>query len=170
MNDYRPEDHPSAQKATPSLKVTRVGKQLGFGKYGKLYKVEVEERDFALKIIDLTRIPSDEHKHVKGEFKANHFFTKKAPHPFIMKAHGMRWTSEKAYILLEYLEGEELYYHLSRSRATHYKKTFLDPDNKKVAAQVMSAVAHMHDHGYMHRDIKPENVFLMKAGDVKTVV
>jgi serine/threonine-protein kinase len=64
--------------------------------------------------------------------------------------------SGRAYIVMEYLEGESLGGHLGRARR-------LFPDVRTIAAitgMIAEALEAAHGRGIAHRDLKPDNVFL----------
>ena len=54
------------------------------------------------------------------------------------------------FIVTELLRGGEL---LTRIRE---KKKFTEVDVARILKQIVSAVAHMHQHSIVHRDLKPE--------------
>jgi eukaryotic-like serine/threonine-protein kinase len=65
------------------------------------------------------------------------------------------------YIVMEYLEGDDLEHVLARRGP-------LPPDEViDSMAQVSRGLAHAHEKGVIHRDVKPTNVFLLKTGVVK---
>jgi serine/threonine protein kinase len=39
----------------------------------------------------------------------------------------------------------------------------------RIMEQSASALAYMHDHGWVHRDIKPENILVNKTGEVRVI-
>ena len=39
-------------------------------------------------------------------------------------------------------------------------------ERKKIAKQLMDAVAHIHTHGVIHRDLKPDNILVDAQGDI----
>jgi serine/threonine protein kinase len=39
----------------------------------------------------------------------------------------------------------------------------------RIMEQAASALAYMHDHGWVHRDIKPENILVNKTGEVRVI-
>jgi serine/threonine protein kinase len=65
------------------------------------------------------------------------------------------------YIVMEYLEGEDLSRTLEggRSGDTNWKLG--------VARQLSGALEHVHNAGIVHRDLKPANIFIMRSGAVK---
>ncbi len=65
--------------------------------------------------------------------------------------------SGRAYIVMEYLEGETLAACLERARALPWQTACA------VGSRIASAVAAAHSHGIVHRDLKPANVFLSRV-------
>src|SRR5689334_784241 len=65
-------------------------------------------------------------------------------------------TDQRAYLIMEYLEGETLAVRLRRTRR-------ISPHNTvEIARQIASILAATHHAGIIHRDLKPENVFLVR--------
>ena len=65
------------------------------------------------------------------------------------------------YIVMEYLEGDDLERVLARRGP-------LPPDDViGYVAQAARGLAHAHSKGVIHRDVKPTNLFLVKTGIVK---
>ncbi|MFE5814841.1 PASTA domain-containing protein [Streptomyces sp. NPDC056479] len=67
------------------------------------------------------------------------------------------------YLVMEYVDGTTL-------RDALYSGPPMTVDRAlSVAAGVLRALAHSHQHGIVHRDIKPANVMLTSAGQVKVM-
>ncbi len=64
------------------------------------------------------------------------------------------------YLVLEYIEGEQLDRWCATHRATRERRLALFD-------QVFSAVAHAHAHGVVHRDLKPSNLLVTEDGTVR---
>jgi serine/threonine-protein kinase len=62
----------------------------------------------------------------------------------------------RAFIVMEYLEGETLADRLRRTDSLPWAVTC------EIARQIAQAIAAAHDRGIIHRDLKPENVFLVR--------
>jgi serine/threonine-protein kinase len=69
---------------------------------------------------------------------------------------------DKPYIVMEYLEGQNLSEYLS------HKGTLSWDETKRIAAQVCCGLDALHARGIIHRDIKPENIFITD-GKVKII-
>lgn len=68
-------------------------------------------------------------------------------------AHGTSVAGDP-YLVMEWLEGEDLAKRLARGR--------IDPtESIRLCADVASAIGALHERGIVHRDLKPSNVFLV---------
>ena len=63
--------------------------------------------------------------------------------------------------MLDYLNGGELFYHLSQ------EKQFPEKRAKFYAAEIILALETLHSHNIIYRDLKPENILLDSQGHVK---
>ena len=74
-------------------------------------------------------------------------------HPGIVTYLGHGRTDDELYLVMEWLEGEDLATRLAGAEVSA-------PDAVSIACQVAAALAAAHQQGIVHRDIKPSNVFL----------
>lgn len=82
-----------------------------------------------------------------------------------MKIHEVYETMLGIFLIMELLEGGELFEHLKR------KKQFSERDCAYMLIRVMEPLAYMHERNTMHRDIKPENLILRtKRGSYDIVI
>jgi serine/threonine-protein kinase len=82
-------------------------------------------------------------------------------HPNIVTIHEVDVQNGRHYIVMEYLEGENLRERLQRQGAIPLKEAV------DITLQVLAALEHAHRMGVVHRDIKPENIHLLPDGLVK---
>jgi len=78
-------------------------------------------------------------------------------HPNIVSLFDVGREGERAYAVMELLEGETLRQRLERG-PLGVRETL------RVARDVARGLAAAHDKGLVHRDLKPDNVFLTRAG------
>ena len=67
------------------------------------------------------------------------------------------------YIVMEYLEGEDLARSLKAGRCGDFASK-LD-----IARQIATALIHVHSAGIIHRDLKPANIFVEPSGRIKVM-
>ncbi|KAL2629962.1 hypothetical protein R1flu_014648 [Riccia fluitans] len=82
-------------------------------------------------------------------------------HPYLVTLRYAFQTEKKLFIVLDYLNGGELFFHLQKV------KRFDEEGTRIYAAQIVLAVGHLHSLGIVYRDLKPENILLDHEGHVK---
>lgn len=83
-------------------------------------------------------------------------------HPYILKFVPVDYRS-RPYIVTEYLRGYTLAHLLNSVRPMPEK------DALKLAARLLQALAHMHEHGVIHRDLKPQNIMICPDGTIRVM-
>ena len=68
---------------------------------------------------------------------------------------------KKLYLITEFMQGGELFYHL------HREKYFSNDKTKFYSAEIVLALEHLHKNNCIYRDLKPENILFDKEGHIK---
>jgi serine/threonine protein kinase len=85
----------------------------------------------------------------------------KINHPFIVKLHFAFQTDEKLYLVTEFMQGGELFFHLKK------EKIFNEEKVKAYVSEIILAIEHLHKNKIIYRDLKPENILLDIDGHIK---
>ena len=85
----------------------------------------------------------------------------KINHPFIVNMHFSFQDNENVYLILDFLQGGDLRYHLCK------KKIFTENETKFIIANIILGLEYIHFNRVIHRDIKPENIVLNSKGYAK---
>ncbi|XP_030940554.1 serine/threonine-protein kinase AtPK2/AtPK19-like [Quercus lobata] len=92
--------------------------------------------------------------------KAERDILTKVVHPFIVQLRYSFQTKTKLYLILDFINGGHLFFHL-------YRQGIFSEDQARVyTAEIVSAVSHLHKCGIVHRDLKPENILMNADGHV----
>lgn len=85
----------------------------------------------------------------------------KLNHPHIVTVFDSGEEGEIAYLVMEFVEGQNLKYYFDR------KTEFSLNEILRLMSGLLEALAHAHSKGVWHRDIKPANVMIDTEGQVK---
>jgi len=131
---------------------------VGKGSFGKVKKVRHKESGeiFALKAMQKDVIMRE---NLTEHTKAEKNLLSKINHPFIVKLHYAFQDATKLYLVLDFLSGGEVFYHLSQVG------NFTEHRSKFYTAQIATALGHIHDLKIIYRDLKPENCVLDRDGN-----
>jgi serine/threonine protein kinase len=121
-------------------------------KTGKLYAIKVLDKAAIVKRKQI--------EHTKAERRV---MERVAEHPYIVQLKFAFQSPTRLYLILEYVPGGELFFHLARLRL------FPEAWVRVWAAELVLALGHLHLLGVVFRDLKPENVLLDAQGHCKLV-
>ncbi|KAM9919305.1 hypothetical protein OXX59_008041 [Metschnikowia pulcherrima] len=139
-------------------------KVLGHGSYGKVLLVREKStgRLFAqkqLKKASLIINENDVHQKNYERTINEKVILEKVNHPNIVKLYYAFQDNNKVYLILEYLDGGEIFHHLAQQRYLSEK------DASFYIAQIVLALRYLHSNlKVIYRDLKPENCMLNSAG------
>lgn len=135
-------------------------KVLGKGTFGKvvLSREKGTGKLYAMKILKKHLIiQKDEVAHTITENDV----LKKTKHPFLTALRYSFQTADRVCFVMEYANGGELFFHLSRVRS------FSEDRTRFYGAEIVSALGYLHSEGIIYRDLKLENLLLDKDGHIK---
>jgi serine/threonine protein kinase len=93
--------------------------------------------------------------------KAERDILESIDHPFLLKLRYAFQTPTKLYLVMDYLTGGELFFHLKNARR------FKEDRARFYAAEIASGLGHLHSNGIVYRDLKPENILMDCDGHVR---
>ncbi|UJR09328.1 hypothetical protein I4U23_013571 [Adineta vaga] len=145
-----------------------VSKEIGRGAYGevKLCFIRGTCNRFAMKIIakkHFTILGAQAHsfnQQIQSECK----ILQELDHPCIIRVYDIYDTSNAVYIILELVEGGELFDRIVANAQ------FDEATSKFLFRQMCLGVKYLHDRSITHRDLKPENVLLTLPDTNETLV
>jgi len=152
------------QKRSGSMKLTFENfeflKVLGKGTFGKviLCREKSSNHLYAIKILKKeVIIKKDEVEHTMTENRV----LQSTRHPFLIGLKYSFTTQDRLCFVMEYVNGGELFFHLSRERQ------FTEDRTRFYGAEIICAIEYLHKRGIIYRDLKLENLLLDKDGHIK---
>lgn len=135
-------------------------KVIGKGSFGKVMLVQDKKTKmlYAMKMLRKDHIVKrNQVEHTKAE----RVVLEKAQHPFIVNLVYAFQTPKKLHFILEFAEGGELFFHLSRAGR------FSEGRSRFYSSEILLAIGYLHSLNIIYRDLKPENVLLDGDGHAK---
>jgi len=136
----------------------RVVRRIGRGGMGAVYEAvhsDLEKR-VALKVLLTSAAPQAE---LVARFEREGRAAAKVRHPNVVDVSDVGVEGGVAYLVMEFLEGEDLSHLLHREGPLPLSRV------AELMLPVLGAVEAAHAMGVVHRDLKPENIFLARIGD-----
>ncbi len=129
----------------------------GRGAMGIVYRARQESlgRSVALKVIagPVARDPA-----FQARFKREARAAACLDHPHIVSVHGAGELEGRAWIAMQWVDGEDLSEHLSEHGALSAA------DAVRIVTQIADALDAAHAAGVLHRDVKPANILVRQMG------
>ncbi|XP_054828119.1 ribosomal protein S6 kinase alpha-5 isoform X3 [Eublepharis macularius] len=139
-------------------------KVLGTGAYGKVFLVrKISGHDagklYAMKVLKKATIiqKAKTTEHTKTERQVLEHIRQS---PFLVTLHYAFQTETKLHLILDYINGGELFTHLSQ------RERFTEDEVRIYIGEIVLALEHLHKLGIIYRDIKLENILLDSDGHV----
>ncbi|XP_003472522.1 ribosomal protein S6 kinase alpha-5 isoform X1 [Cavia porcellus] len=139
-------------------------KVLGTGAYGKVFLVrKISGHDagklYAMKVLKKATIvqKAKTTEHTRTERQVLEHIRQS---PFLVTLHYAFQTETKLHLILDYINGGELFTHLSQ------RERFTEREVQIYVGEIVLALEHLHKLGIIYRDIKLENILLDSNGHV----
>uniref|UniRef100_K7FNE5 Ribosomal protein S6 kinase n=1 Tax=Pelodiscus sinensis TaxID=13735 RepID=K7FNE5_PELSI len=139
-------------------------KVLGTGAYGKVFLVrKISGHDngklYAMKVLKKATIiqKAKTTEHTRTERQVLEHIRQS---PFLVTLHYAFQTDKKLHLILDYINGGELFTHLSQ------RERFTENEVQIYIGEIVLALEHLHKLGIIYRDIKLENILLDFNGHV----
>jgi len=132
---------------------------LGAGGFGMVLLAQKKDtaKFYAIKVIDKRILISQNQTHSIYREKE---VLACVEHPFIVALRYGFQTEDHLCLVLDYIEGGNMYSDLMRGPYPHERACFY-------AAQIVLATQHLHELDILYRDLKPDNVLLTLDGNCK---
>ncbi|HEY1064532.1 MAG TPA: protein kinase, partial [Pirellulales bacterium] len=138
----------------------RLVRLVGSGGTSRVYVAEHTQlpRQVAVKVL-AEEAALDSRRHRRFVREAHAFMS--LDHPNIVRALHFDEAHGRPFLVMEYVEGENLREHVQRKGRPKPKQTAL------YMLQAADALAHLHERNFVHRDVKPANLVVTKDGEIK---
>ena len=160
--------HAILDRASPPKPVPRravgvddfqVLKLIGKGNFAEVMLVRMKDTGevYAMKRLSKKQIiENNEIEHTLAECS----ILQRLRHPFLVNMHYAFQTAANLYIILDFVNGGELFHHLQSS------KRFPEGRVRFYAAEILLGLEYLHNSGVLYRDLKLENLLLTAEGHI----
>lgn len=135
-------------------------KTIGHGVMGKVYQVRMKTTNkvYAMKVIPKKKVVESE---LFDATQTERNIMMGINHPFITKLHFSFQTESKLYLIMDFLPGGDLSFHLNNMFRFDEERT------RFYAAEIALALEHLHEQNIIYRDLKASNTLLDMDGHIR---
>ena len=136
---------------------------LGKGAMGLVYEGRDPnlDRRVAIKTIKVENLSDEAAAEYEVRFRVEARSAARLQHPHIVSVYDSDRDLDIAYLVMEFVEGEDLKHHLDAGFAYTLEQTL------RIMADLLSALSYAHQQNVVHRDIKPANLLVIAGGHIK---
>ncbi|CAF3610220.1 unnamed protein product [Rotaria sordida] len=137
------------------------GKKMGDGNFAivRRSKLRGSEREFAIKIIDKSKMKGKEYM-LDHEINIMYLCN----HPNIIRLFEDHETADEIYLVMELIKGGDLFDYITKHRR------FDEATSALMIKDVSEALLYLHTKKIVHRDLKPENLLVMQRKDGRITI
>ncbi|HEX7890569.1 MAG TPA: serine/threonine-protein kinase [Ramlibacter sp.] len=136
---------------------------LGKGAMGVVYEGRDPnlDRRVAIKTVKVENLSEEAAAEYEHRFRTEARSAARLQHPNIVSVYDSDRDGDVAFLVMEYIQGDDLKHHLDRGTRYSLEQSL------KIIRDLLSALDYAHKQGIVHRDIKPANLLLEPGGRVK---
>ena len=136
---------------------------LGKGAMGVVYEGRDPnlDRRVAIKTVKVENLSEEAAAEYEARFRTEARSAARLQHPNIVSVYDSDRDGDIAFLVMEYIQGDDLKHHLDRGVRYSLEQSL------KMIRDLLSALDYAHKQGIVHRDIKPANLLLEASGRVK---
>eukprot|EP00743_Colponemidia_sp_Colp-15_P001960 GILK01002132.1.p1 GENE.GILK01002132.1~~GILK01002132.1.p1 ORF type:complete len:390 (-),score=57.20 GILK01002132.1:348-1448(-) len=149
-----------SEKQRVSVNDFELLKVVGKGSFGKVMQVRKKDsgKIYAMKVLRKDAVFARKQvEHTRTERR----ILEMIDHPYIVSLRFAFQTADKLYMVLDFFNGGELFYHLKQA------VRFSEDRARLYGAEIALAIACLHEKDIIYRDLKPENILLDEDGHIK---
>ncbi|MEJ8840356.1 serine/threonine-protein kinase [Ramlibacter sp. AN1133] len=136
---------------------------IGKGAMGVVYEGRDPnlDRRVAIKTVKVENLSEEAAAEYEHRFRTEARSAARLQHPNIVSVYDSDRDGNVAFLVMEYIQGDDLKHHLDRGQRYSLEQSL------KIVRDLLSALDYAHKAGIVHRDIKPANLLIEPAGRVK---
>ncbi|MDB5956710.1 MAG: protein kinase (serine/threonine-protein kinase)-like protein [Ramlibacter sp.] len=119
------------------------------------------DRRVAIKTVKVENLSEEAAAEYEHRFRTEARSAARLQHPNIVSVYDSDREGEVAFLVMEYIQGDDLKHHLDRGVRYSLEQSL------KIIRDLLSALDYAHKQGIVHRDVKPANLLIEPGGRVK---
>ena len=136
---------------------------LGKGAMGLVYEARDPnlDRRVAIKTIKVENLSEEAAAEYEARFRTEARSAARLQHPNIVSVYDSDRHGDVAFLVMEFIEGEDLKHHLDSGKRYSLEQSL------RMVGDLLSALEYAHRQSVVHRDVKPANLLIENDGRVK---